>query len=168
MRNSLTAGSSASFIAKLSPLERMVYESFSSCQRSPGLGAFCVFRDSGNGANFMGVPSDSPLSAHIEWNMQEDGRRYKSLLMALDLDRSFESQWPCEPGELSKLDRFTNAQLICARGLDDCKAVDQKTAIGDGLRRSALRLVSSTEVPRSFSFGTKPKPELKLIQGFRP
>ncbi|MGZ9097298.1 MAG: hypothetical protein ACXW30_03260 [Micavibrio sp.] len=169
MKNAFITKSSADFIAKLSPLERALFDSFSSCQRNADLGTFCVFREkTGPNMNFMAVPSDSPLAAHIEWNMQEDNQRYNALLVALDLNRSFQSQWPCEPGKLSQLDRFADRQLICATGLENCKAVDQKNAIGDGLRRSVIRLVSSTNEPRAFSFGTKTRPALRLVEGCRP
>lgn len=169
MKNALIAKSSAIFISRLSPLEKTLFDSFSSCQRSAALGTFCVFRDSSRSElNFMAVPADSPLAAHIEWNMQEDHNRYNGLLIALDLNRSFQSQWPCEPGKLSRLDCFADRQLICATGLETCKAVDQKNAIGDGLRRSLIRLVSSTQEPRSFSFGTRTKPALRLVEGCRP
>ena len=169
MRRDYQGKSSNDFISRLSKLERMLFESFTSHQRADTLGTFCVFQSAfSSNFHFMGVPSDSPLAAHIDWNMEQDNNRYNILLMALDLDRSFESQWPYAPGRYDSLDGFVNQPLICARGLDQSRFVDAKKAIGDGMRRSFMKLVSSTDEPAAPSPVQKPKPQFTLHQGFRP
>lgn len=169
MRNDHQGKSSNSFISKLSKLERSLFESFTSYQRASELGTFCVFQGAfATKLNFMGVPSSSPLAEHIDWNMEQDDNLYNVLLMALDLNRSFESQWPYVPGRLDNLDRFVDHPLICAKGLEKSRFVDHKNALGDGMRRSFVKLVSSSEEPVSTPDVPKQKPQLTLHQGFRP
>ena len=169
MRKDYQGKSSNAFISKLSTLERSLFESFTSHQKCAALGTFCVFQGAfGTKINFMGVPSDSPLAEHIDWNMEQDDNRYNVLLMALDLNRSFESQWPYVPGRYDSLDRFVDHPLICARGLDKSRFVDHANAVGEGMRRSFMKLVSSSVEPVVTPAVQKQKPNLTLHQGFRP
>lgn len=171
MNNNASATSSSRFIGSLSALERDIFDQFTSCQRIPGAGTLCVFQPAfGNGktANVMAVPVDSPLAKHIEWNMKQDDNRYNLLLMALDLRRSFETQWPLVPGQLKTLERFVMRPLICARGLENAQFIDQHSTMGDGLRRSRLTMVSNTDQPRVQPASDKQKPKFTIYPGFRP
>ena len=168
MRKEYQAQSSQKFISRLSPLEHSLYAAFSSHQRNPETATFCVFQSAfGTKISFMGVPSDSPLAEHVDWNMEQDNDRNNILLMALDLNRSFESQWPYVPGRYDSLDRFVDHPLIQAKGLDKSRFIDQKSAEGTGLRRSFMKIISSTDEPATPPPETKQKPQLSLIEGYK-
>lgn len=164
--------SSDNFISRLSLLERSVFDSFTSLQRSPGLKTFCVFQQAFSPrVHCLGVPADSPLASHVDWNMEQDNNRYNILLLAMDLRRSFESQWPYQPGLHDySLERFAGRPLITVHGLESSRYVDHENAVGKGLRSAFLRLVSSTEEPSILpaAQGQKEKPKLVLHRGFRP
>lgn len=162
--------SSKEFIAALSGLERSVFEAFTSSQRSSALKTFCVFQEAFSPkVNFMSVPANSPLAAHVDWNMEQDNHRYNVLLMAMDLRRSFESQWPYKPGAHHfSLERFSNRPLITVHGLESSVFVDHDNAVGANLRNAFLRLASNTSEPAQTPREPHQKPKLTLHQGFRP
>lgn len=167
MRNRYQGHSSPAFVARLSTMERSLYESFSSHQRISEADTFCVFQSAfGTEINFMSAPRNAPLSEHIDRNMEQDSNRYNILLMALDLNRSFESQWPYAPGRFEHLDRFVDHPLIQTRGLDTSRFLDQKSAEGSGLRRSFMSIVSSTSEPSIEPQQTQ-RAKLTLLQGGR-
>ena len=119
MKKIFNACSSAEFVARLSGVERTVYESFTKHQEKAENATLCIFQ------GYWGVKAvptilsgkDSRLADFIAQSKKEDPEAYRYLLMALNLRRSFEGQWPLKAGTLDTLKSFIDAPLIRVPGL---------------------------------------------------
>ncbi|MGZ9097300.1 MAG: hypothetical protein ACXW30_03270 [Micavibrio sp.] len=153
MKKQFNASSSPEFVARLSSVERAVYDAFTKHQIKPENATFCVFQGYWRVVTTATVLSgkDSRLADFLTQSKKDDPESHRHLLMALNLRRSFESQWPVKAGRLNTLEGFVNDPLIRVPGLPNSP-------------HNKLTLVQDTKEPaqRPTMYRT---PRLSLIQG---
>jgi len=153
MKKQFNASSSPEFVARLSTIERSVYDAFTKHQTKLENATLCVFQSDWRVMSTATVLSgkDSRLADFLAQSKNNDPESHRYLLMALNLRRSFESQWPLKAGTLDTLNGFIDKPLIRVPGLPNSP-------------HNILALVHDVKDPaqRPALYRT---PRLRLIQG---